>query len=36
MPKFRLHLPRRHLLALCTFLVPLGALAWLQQSELRR
>lgn len=27
---------RRHLLALCTFLVPLGALAWLQQAELRR
>ena len=27
---------RRHLLALCTFLVPLGALAWLQRAELQR
>ncbi|GDY03817.1 hypothetical protein LBMAG49_31460 [Planctomycetota bacterium] len=32
----RPRLPRRHLLALCTFLVPLGALAWLQQQELLR
>ena len=27
---------RRHLLALCTFLVPLAVLAWLGQSELQR
>ncbi|MFM1871877.1 MAG: hypothetical protein RL398_1299 [Planctomycetota bacterium] len=27
---------RRHLLALCTFLVPLSVLAWLGQSELQR
>jgi len=26
----------RHLLAMCTFLVPLGALAWLAHEELGR
>ncbi|MBL8722733.1 MAG: HAMP domain-containing histidine kinase [Planctomycetes bacterium] len=32
----RQHFSRGHLLALCTFLVPLGVLAWLGQSELQR
>jgi signal transduction histidine kinase/tetratricopeptide (TPR) repeat protein len=36
MLKNRSHPLRRNLLAVCTFLVPLGVLAWLGQSELRR
>jgi signal transduction histidine kinase len=32
----RQHFSRHHLLALCTFLVPLAVLAWLGQSELQR
>jgi len=36
MPKPRSRFSRRHLLALCTFLVPLGVLAVLGQSELQR
>lgn len=36
MPKARSRFSGRHLLALCTFLVPLGLLAWLGGSELSR
>lgn len=36
MPHPRSRFSRRHLLALCTFLVPLGVLAVLGQSELQR
>lgn len=36
MPNQRSRSSRRYVLALCTFLVPLTALAWLGQSELRR
>lgn len=36
MTQRRQRFSRRHLLALCTFLVPLAVLAWLGQSELQR
>lgn len=36
MPSTRSRFSHRHLLALCTFLVPLGLLAWLGQTELQR